>query len=163
MDSKTALEMVKSAKTLIASQQGSRVELEKHIARLCSLVEQAVVAIDVYQRRYDEDSVLLTNDMKMMTEAVDQIQNLRAKLAKLTETAKTSPPPPPSPTNHSNDTLPKRDAKGRFIKYGATTSAPKQPQPVVTSSKEVNPCIEVHPHKEVNPCTGCKTCNKFCK
>ena len=153
MDSETALKIVNSVRNLVESGQGSREELELDLQRLCSIVEDAVVAIDVYQQHYNEDSIMLMQDLQLIAEATFKIQELKAQLAELTKAAKPSSPPPTSP-NHSSDSLPSRDSKGRFIKYGAdtsNTSAPKQQQPVVTSSKKVNPC------------TGCKTCNKFCK
>jgi hypothetical protein len=141
MNSETALAIVKATRDLIASEQASREELELHLVTLCTIVEEAVTAITEYQHAFEADGKMLAQDVQIMTAAIGKIRALQTQVESLTNSA-TIPPAP----NPSKDTLPKRDTKGRFIKYGA--SAPTSH----IGESVVNP-------RHISPGGKCETCS----
>ena len=147
MNSQTALEIVKATRALIASEQASRDELELTLLQLCTVIEEAVTAITEYQFAHDADGKMLAQDVQVMMAAVNKIRALQAQVELLTNSATIPPAPAVAPPDPSKDSLPKRDAKGRFIKYGAT------PAPASHIGESI-----VNP-RNVSPGGKCETCS----
>lgn len=145
MDSKTALEIVKSIRELVTSKQASKEELELNISKLCTVIEQAVTAITNYQIACQRATELFTFDEQVMLDAIDEIKSLRAQveILKRSSAPAASNPVVETPTT-SKRSIPQRDAKGRFIRFTKQVVTP------------------VRLPKPNSPCETCKAWN-ICK